>query len=209
MIVVASLLLMCLAPVLIDKVFSFKRDTNVSVEDMENSARLRPMFVTVATRMVADRPFLGVGFGQYARAKYPYLQDPYSAEPLSMTKTYMQHNIFLAYVTETGLLGLSALLLMMTLFLRAAWTTWRDLRLSFWKRQFGLLLIAMLANHCVNGMFHDVSIIPMENMLLFFLAALVNNIYSARPELFPVAVSQTVRPEPNRIAMPSSSSMVT
>lgn len=209
MIVVASLLLMCLAPVLIDKVFSFKRDTNVSVEDMENSARLRPMFVTVATRMVADRPFLGVGFGQYARAKYPYLQDPYSTEPLSMTKTYMQHNIFLAYVTETGLLGLSALLLMMTLLFRAAWTTWRDLRLSFWKRQFGLLLIAMLANHCVNGMFHDVSIIPMENMLLFFLAALVNNIYSARPELFPVAVSQTVRPEPNRIAMPSSSSMVT
>jgi hypothetical protein len=202
MVVVASLLILCLAPVLADKVFSFKRDKNVSVADMENSARLRPMFATVASRMIVDRPILGVGFGQYARAKYPYLQDPYSAEPLTMTKGFMQHNIFLAYVTETGFAGLSALLLMLTFFLRAAWTIWRDMRLSFWKRQFGLLLIAMLANHCINGMFHDVSIIPMENMLMFFLAALVNNIYSARPALQPTPMIQTPRPKIHPVPTP-------
>jgi len=209
MVVVASLLLICLAPLLADNVFSFKRDKNVSVADMENSARLRPMFLTVAMRMIADRPMLGVGFGQYPQSKYPYLQDPYSAEPLSMTKGYMQHNIFLAYFTETGFMGLSALLLMMTLFLRAAWSVWRDIRLTFWKRQFGLVLIAMLANHCINGMFHDVSIIPMENMLMFFLAALMNNIYSGRAALEPAPVVQTIRREPNRMAMPTSGSMVT
>ena len=210
MMVAASLMLMFLAPFLADHIFSFKRDKNVSVADMENSAKLRPMFLTVAERMVADRPILGVGFGQYARAKYPYLQDPYSAEPLSMTRSYMQHNIFLAYVTETGLLGLSALLLMLSLFLHAAWTIWRDNRLSFWQRQFGLLMMAMLANHCTNGMFHDVSIIPMENMFLFFLAALVNNFYSKRPELVPYGFSvEPVRREPNRISMPPSGSMVT
>ena len=210
MMITASLLLMFLAPVLADKVFSFKRDKEVSVADMENSAKLRPMFVTVAKRMFADRPFLGVGFGQYARAKYPYLQDPYSAEPLSMTKGYMQHNIFLAYVTETGLLGLSTLVLMLSLFLRAAWTIWRDTRLSFWQRQFGLLMMAMLANHCVNGMFHDVSIIPMENMFLFFLAALVNNFYSTRQELmgYGLPVEHVCR-KPNQIAMPHSRSIYT
>lgn len=180
--VFASVIAIALFPAMGDKLISFKRDKNVSIEDMENSARLRPMFLTVATRMVADRPFWGVGFGQYAREKYPYLQDPTSTEPLSMTKGFMQHNIFLAYVTETGVLGFGALVIMLTLFLRAAWTTWRDLRLSFWQRQFGLLLIAMLTNHCINGMFHDVSIIPMENMLLFFLVALVNNISTAQLE---------------------------
>jgi hypothetical protein len=119
-----------------------------------------------------------------------------------MTKGFMQHNIFLAYVTETGFAGLSALLLMLTFFLRAAWTIWRDMRLSFWKRQFGLLLIAMLANHCINGMFHDVSIIPMENMLMFFLAALVNNIYSARPALQPTPMIQTPRPKIHPVPTP-------
>lgn len=121
----------------------------------------------------------------------------------------MQHNIFLAYLCETGFTGLSVLLLMLTLFLRAAWVVWRDIRLSFWKRQFGLLLIAMLANHCINGMFHDVSIIPMENMLMFFLAALVNNIYSARPAPEQAPVTQAVRREQNRVAMPTPGSMVT
>lgn len=209
MIVLASLMMLCIAPLLADKLFSFKRDKNVSVADMENSARLRPLFLKVATRMVADRPILGVGFGQYTQAKYPYLQDKYSADPLSLTKGYMQHNIFLAYVTETGFAGLSALLMMLILFLRAAWTIWRDIQLSFWKRQFGLLLIAMLANHCINGMFHDVSIIPMENMLMFFLAAIVNNIYSARPMPALLPLAQTVRREQNPVAMPTHGSMVT
>ena len=163
--------------------------------------------------MVADRPILGVGFGQYAREKYPYLQDPTSAEPLSMTRSYMQHNIFLAYVTETGLLGLSTLVLMLSLFLRAAWVTWRNTRLSFWQRQFGLLMMAMMANHCVNGMFHDVSIIPMENVFLFFFAAIVNNFYSMQSELvprsFPLETVHPIRREANEIAMPPSGSMVT
>ena len=213
MIVVASLLLTFLAPVLADHIFSFKRDKEVSVADMENSAKLRPMFATVAKRMVADRPILGVGFGQYARAKYPYLQDPTSSEPLTMTRSFMQHNIFLAYVTETGLLGLSTLVLMLSLFLRASWVIWRDNRLSFWQQQFGLLMMAMLANHCVNGMFHDVSIIPMENMFVFFLAAIVNNFYSTRPESapygFPIEHVEPVRRESNELAMPPSGTMVT
>jgi O-antigen ligase len=138
MVAIAAVIVIGIAPLMGDKLISFKRDKNVSIEDMENSARLRPMFVTVAERMVADRPFWGVGFGQYAQAKYPYLQDPTSREPLSMTKGFMQHNIFLAYVTETGLIGLGALVMMLSLFLRSAWTAWRNVNLSFWQRHFGV-----------------------------------------------------------------------
>ena len=67
---------------------------------MEQSAQLRPLFAIVAMNMFHDRPLFGCGFGQYAREKYPYLQDPYSGRPLANTKYLMQHNVFLAYLTE-------------------------------------------------------------------------------------------------------------
>ena len=178
MVVAAALVGIMLFPVIGEKLLSFKRDKNVTVSEMENSARLRPLFVTVAARMVADRPLLGCGFGQYAREKYPYLQDPTSQQPLAMTKTYMQHNIFLAYVSETGIIGLAALLLMLAMFTRVAIQTWTDPTIPFWRQQFGMLLLVFLSSHVVNGMFHDVSIIPMENMLMFFLAAIANNVYA-------------------------------
>ena len=145
---------------------------------MENSAKLRPLFVTVAARMFADRPLLGCGYGQYAREKYPYLQDPTSGQPLSATKGYYQHNIFLATLTEVGLVGLGAMLIMLAMFARVAILTWTDPTIPFWRQQFGLLLLVFLSNHVVNGMFHEVSIIPMENMLMFFLAAIANNVFS-------------------------------
>ena len=182
MVVAAALALVILFPVIGDKLLSFKRDKNVTVSEMQNSARLRPLFLAVALRMTADRPLFGFGFGQYAREKYPYLQDPTSRQPLSATKTYMQHNIFLAYVTETGVLGLGSLLLMLSMFARIGFRTWCNPRLSHWRRQYGLLLVVFLSNHAANGMFHDVSIIPMENMLMFFIAAITNNIYSREQE---------------------------
>ncbi len=178
MVIAAALVGIMLFPVIGEKLLSFKRDKNVTVSEMENSARLRPLFVTVATRMVVDRPLFGCGFGQYAREKYPYLQDPTSRQPLAMTKSYMQHNIFLAYVSETGIIGLGALLIMLAMFTRIAVLTWTDPTLPFWRQQFGMLLLVFLSNHAINGMFHDVSIIPMENMLMFFLAAITNNIQS-------------------------------
>ena len=178
MVVAAALVGIMLFPVIGEKLLSFKRDKNVTVTEMENSAKLRPLFLTVATRMFADRPLLGCGFGQYAQAKYPYLQDPTSGQPLSATKGYFQHNIFLAYLAETGLVGLGALLLMFAMFTRVAVLTWTDPTIPFWRQQFGMLLLVFLSNHCVNGMFHEVSIIPMENMLMLFLAAIVNNVFS-------------------------------
>ncbi len=178
MVVAATLVGIMLFPIIGEKLLSFKRDKNVTVTEMQNSAKLRPLFLTVATRMFADRPLLGCGYGQYAREKYPYLQDPTSGQPLSATRGYYQHNVFLACVTELGIVGLGAMLLMLTMFARTAILTWSDPRIPFWRQQFGMLLLVFLSSHCVNGMFHEVSIIPMENMLMFFLAAIANNIFS-------------------------------
>jgi len=63
---------------------------------------------------------------------------------------------------------------------RASLIVWFNRELPFWPRQFGLLLLALLSCDVVNGMFHDVSIIPMVNMLLFFLAGITNNIVSGQ-----------------------------
>lgn len=178
MVVAATLIGIMLFPIIGEKLLSFKRDTNVTVNEMENSARLRPLFLTVAARMFADRPLLGCGYGQYAREKYPYLQDPTSGQPLSATKGYYQHNVFLACLTELGIVGLGAMLIMLAMFARTAILTWTDPTIPFWRQQFGMLLLVFLSCHCVNGMFHEVSIIPMENMLMFFLAAIANNIFS-------------------------------
>jgi len=178
MVVAATLIGMMLFPVIGEKLLSFKRDTNVTVSEMAQSAKLRPLFFTVAARMFADRPLLGVGYGQYAQEKFPYLQDPTSEQPLSATRGYFQHNIFLAFLAETGAVGLGALLFMLAMFARVAILTWTDPTIPFWRQRFGMVLLVFLSNHCVNGLFHEVSIIPMENMLMFFLAAIANNVFS-------------------------------
>lgn len=165
-------------PVLSDKVFSFKRDKAVSVSEMAISAQMRPMFLYVATKMFEDRPVFGVGYGQYLQAKTPYLADPNSGKPLTITKELLQHNVFLAYLTETGLIGLSALTLMLLMMIFTSWKVWRNTSINLWARQFGLLGAVMLCCYCVNGMFHDVSIVPMNHVFLFFLLGLVNNIFT-------------------------------
>ena len=174
------LAVIALLPVYGDKLLSFKRDKEVTQNQMEKSAQMRPMFAIVAMNMFKDRPFLGCGFGQYAQAKYPYLKDPHSGQQLTMTKGLMQHNIFLAYLTETGLLGLGSLLLFIGMMVRASLLVWFNRELPFWPRYFGLLSLALLSCDMLNGMFHDVSIIPMVNMLLFFLAGITNNIVSGQ-----------------------------
>lgn len=178
LIIAGTLALVMLFPVVGSKILKFKRDKDVTASQMSESAQLRPLFLTVAMRMFEDRPMLGCGFGQYAREKYPYLQDPYTGKPLSKTKVYLQHNVFLAYLTELGLAGLLLLLIMLGVMARSAWLLWNDNTKTLEQRQFGLLLAAVLMGYCVNGMFHDTSIMPMVNTLLFFIAAIVNNIQS-------------------------------
>ena len=55
----------------------------------------------------------------------------------------------------------------------AAWRLWRATAAPLWVRQTGLLFLAFVSAYLTNGMFQDVSIIPMINMLLFFLAGAV------------------------------------
>jgi O-antigen ligase len=115
--------------------------------------------------------------------------------PLDITRDYVQHNVALALLTETGLIGTSLFLLLF-----AAWAgdAWRlrcggtangvagdrpsgDAAVA---RQLALLLLTTLACYLLNGMFHDVSIMPMTNMLVFFLAGMVRGQLAATESSF-------------------------
>jgi len=155
-----------------ERLSSFKRDRAISAQEMAESARLRPILATVAWKMFLDRPLWGCGFGQYADASREYLADRSTDLPLEKARPFVQHNVLLALLTETGLVGMGLFVALLTLWAREAWRLWRSPHAPFGARQAALLFLACAANYLVNGMFHDVAIIPMVNMVLFFLAGM-------------------------------------
>ncbi len=155
----------------------FKRDQNVSVEDMAQSASLRPLFVRVAWEMFQDRPITGVGFGQYQKYKRPFHHIHNTELPLQRALPYFQHNVFLAYLVEMGLLGLlSLLVLLATLFWRG-WQVATDQSGPHRARCLAAVALAVGTNYVVNGMFHDVSLIPVANFHCFLALGILGRVY--------------------------------
>jgi hypothetical protein len=148
---------------------AFKRDQDVSVEDVADSAKLRPVLAVIAWHMFLDRPLLGCGYGQYIQESPNYLSDRSTDLPLEKARPYVQHNVFLALLTETGLLGMGLFVALLTAWARIAWRLWNTDSAPPWVRQIGLLFLALLGVYLPNAMFHDLSLIPMINMVLFFL----------------------------------------
>ena len=174
--VTGTLVLVVLAALFADKLDGFQRDKEVTAAEMAQSAKLRPMLAFVAYKMTVDKPVFGHGFGQYTKAKKPYHYADTNGMQLAKILPYMQHNVFLSYITETGLVGLSLLcILLATVFLKS-WQLWSARQLSLEQRQFGLLGIVVITVYCCNGMFHDVSIIPNVNAILFLTLGITENL---------------------------------
>lgn len=157
-----------------DEITAFKRDRNVTEAEMAESMHLRPLLAEVAWSMFRERPIWGHGFGQYSDAKRLYHQD-LTDSPLKKVLPYMQHNVVLSYMTETGSVGTIALLGVMLLFARTSWRRFGSSRTDSSMRTIGLLGLVMVACYLINGMFHDVSIMPMVGSLYFFLLGLNNH----------------------------------
>jgi O-antigen ligase len=160
-----------------DQINSFKRDRDVTEAEMAESVQLRPLLAQVAFKMFADRPLFGHGFGQYSQAKRLYHQQV-SDQPLKKVLPYMQHNVVLSYMTELGLVGTSLLLGIAALFTANSWRLFRRSEHPSARRAMGLLGLIMLIATFVNGMFHDVSIIPMVGSLFYFFAGLTNYLHT-------------------------------
>lgn len=172
----------------------FKRDEHVSVSEMSQSAELRPLLAVVAWEMFQDRPLQGVGFGQYTKYKKPYHQLDKYGLPLQMVLPYMQHNVMLSYLTEIGLIGLLAAAAMWLAIGWRALKPWLSRNPSIESRCYSLLVLTSLVNYLLNGLFHDVSIMPVANATLLLPAALLTHLVPSS--------SPAVAPEPSLTQQP-------
>ena len=155
-----------------DNILAFKRDKGLSAAETAGSAKIRPILTLIAWDMFLDRPLFGCGYVQYKTESRNYTSDRSTDFPLELGRDYTPHNVALSLLTETGLVGLGLFAAMLFLWTRDAWRLWRDAALPLWARQQGLLFLIALGVYLANGMFHDVSVMNMMNMSLFFLAGI-------------------------------------
>jgi len=153
-----------------DRLVAFKRDRNQEAEKTAESVQLRPVLAVIAWQMFLDHPIFGCGYSQYKTEHINYLSDRSTVFVLEKGRDYIPHNVVLSLLTETGLVGLGLFLAIVLLWGLDAWRLWRMKAAPLVARQQGLLMLVVLATYFVNGTFHDVSVVPMANMILFFLA---------------------------------------
>ncbi|MCA9264062.1 MAG: O-antigen ligase family protein, partial [Planctomycetales bacterium] len=138
------------------------------VTEMANSAQLRPVLAVVAGKMFVDRPLFGVGYGQYKKYDVYYLDDRSTTYNLDMVRPYHQHNILLSILVETGLVGMVLYASMLGVWAHVGWRLWKS-RSPLAVRQFGLVGVTTVQAYFINGMFQDMTIMPMLNMSLYFM----------------------------------------
>jgi O-antigen ligase len=155
-----------------DEFVAFKRDKNLTARETADSVMLRPAMAQVAWLMILDRPVFGCGFGQYVPEHKNYLADRSTDLVLEKTRNYTAHSLFFGIATETGLVGLGLFLALLAAWGRDAWRLWCMQETPLWARQQGLFFLAVLSAYLVNGMFHHIALVPMSNLLLFFVAGM-------------------------------------
>lgn len=161
-----------------DKINSFKRDKDVTEEQMSESIQLRPLLAIVAAKMVLDRPLTGHGFRQYLKTSREFHIRDTGSYPLQKVLPYVQHNLFLSYAVDLGLVGLFAYMLAFGAWLTLSIKLWRAKYLPWEVQQTGYLFLAFLLGFGTNGMFQDVAVIPMLHHLMFLFAGWVTGLNS-------------------------------
>ena len=155
-----------------EHIIYFKRDKNLGAQETAASVDLRPILAKIAWNMWLDKPVFGHGYGQYPNEHDKYLADRSTELPLEKGRTYVQHNVLLNLMAETGFVGMGLFVLLLVLWSRDAWQLWHAANAPLWARQQALLFLAMLGPYLSNASFHDVSLMQMANTLLFFVAGL-------------------------------------
>jgi hypothetical protein len=85
---------------------------------------------------------------------------------------------------------------------------WHRTTLEPWIRATSLIFLICLINYLANGMFQDVALIPMVNLLLFFLAGVLVSVASDAGVTVSVHWPARWRQAAHRILLRSSSSSV-
>lgn len=154
----------------------FKRDRDVTAAQMSQSVGLRPMLFSVAFDMAKDRPLTGHGYGQYSSKSGPYHLNSDWGMPLQKVRRYVQHNVFLAYLAELGLIGLGLMLVVLCCFISNAYEVLQNRSSPSSFRLVGLVALLLNTAIIINGFFHDVSLIVMVGSIFYFANGLAYSI---------------------------------
>lgn len=157
-------------------ILAFKRDKQLTAADAEKSVKLRPLLAMVAFEMWKDKPITGHGYGGYYANAGPYHHARGYGKRLDDARPYIQHNFLTSFAVDTGLIGAGLFALWMVSVSFLAWRLMSDLSLPPDSQAVGVMTVGLLVGYFVNGMFHDVSAMPMINNLLFFVGALTTNL---------------------------------
>ena len=160
-----------------DQLLAMKRDKALSAAEAAKSVELRPLLAIVAYEMFKDRPIIGHGYGHYFEHAPPYHTQRHYGLPLENVRPYIQHNVFLSVLVDTGLLGLSVFLAILATVAGAAWRLVADRDGADEGRMLGFMMLGYLATYVCNGMFHEVGIIEMVHAFLLALAGLTISAY--------------------------------
>jgi N-acetylglucosaminyldiphosphoundecaprenol N-acetyl-beta-D-mannosaminyltransferase len=146
-----------------------------TVEDSEHSVSQRQSFAYVSWQMFCDHPVFGVGFGRFYDRKLPYLSDRSQNFELESLRPLHHHNTLLSVLTETGLIGLAVFIGVFVAWIRSGWRLATSVGSPSWTRAQGVLLLALIANYLCSAVFHDLTLLPSQELLLFvFVAVTVN-----------------------------------
>jgi O-antigen ligase len=184
-----------------DAILSMKRE--FSAAETRKSADMRGSFAYVSWKMFLDYPILGVGFGQFASEKLPYLGDRSVDMDLESIRPYVHHNTFLAVLTEAGLVGLIPFLGMLCGWAYAGVKLARDE--EGWVRAQGLLCAGTLAAAFWQMTAHEITFTTFDNSLIYTVAGITSGLYAVRatqtkrggsPAAAPIVNLPTSPPEP-------------
>ena len=148
-----------------------------TVEDSEHSVDQRESFAYVSWQMFRDHPIFGVGFGRFYDRKLPYLSDRSQNFELESLRPLHHHNTLLSVLTETGLVGFAAFVGVFAVWIRTAWRLTANSKSASWVHAQGLLMLAIITNFLCSAVFHDLTLMPSQELLLFIFAAITVNLH--------------------------------
>jgi O-antigen ligase len=150
-----------------------------STGDSEHSVDQRESFAYVSWQMFCDHPIFGVGFGRFFDQKLPYLSDRRQKVELESIRNLHHHNTLLSVLTETGMVGFAAFVALLLAFVRSGWLLAKNQAAPSWVRAQGILTLALVANYLSSAVFHDLTLLPSQELLLFAFAAITVNLRQA------------------------------
>ncbi len=171
-----------------------------TVEDSEHSIDQRGSFLYISWQMFCDHPIFGVGFDRFYDEKLPYLSDRRQTVELESIRGLHHHNTLLSILTETGIVGFFAFVAILVAWMRSAWRLALNVSSAYWIRMQGILMLALMANYMCSALFHDVTLLPSQELILFVFAALTVNLLQSTQNLPRLAVFDSEMRENHSLA---------